>query len=316
MLLSLSRPMVVHSKWLADTSPDMSVSAVARTAVTNRLETFWHYLPLAAERPEDDVEYIHQLRVSTRRSSAALQIFGSLLPKRSSKWLRQELGRVRRAAGDARDFDVFIDRLSEEKNHLDPEIRAAIMEELRERREDAQPAVIEACEDLRLWQFDLRIELLADRVRWRGEPPEPDFGTAAREMLSPIVDEFHEARLADFADTAALHQLRICGKGLRYAMELLAGAFPKAFRKELYPTVGEMQDKLGIVNDHASACARLSSWLGETDDPAKAAVYKQLADQEADAIERSADEFRTWWTPKWADDFEAQLRDMIEQTPQ
>jgi hypothetical protein len=98
-------------------------------------------------------------------------------------------------------------------------------------------------------------------------------------------------------------------------MELLAGAFHKAFRKELYPTVGRMQDKLGVLNDHATAYARLSQWLEETEDPIMAGVYTELASREAAAIQASADEFRNWWTAEWADEFEGQLRELIEQEP-
>lgn len=304
--------MANHSKWLADTSPDIPVSDAVRGAVTIRLEDLWHYLPLAAERPEEDIEHVHQLRVAARRASAALQIFQPLLPKRSAKWVCQELKRVRRAAGDARDFDVFIERLSANGSASGPHTGSSILDELHERRRQSQPAVVDAYQQLRLWQFGLRIELLSERVRWRGKPPEPDFGTAARQMLRPVIDEFHRASHADFSDTANLHELRICGKQLRYAMELLAGAFPKGFRKDLYPTVGEMQEKLGIVNDHATACDRLSRWAGETDDAERKSVYQRLADLEAAAIETTADEFRNWWTPQWGDDFEGRLRAMLE----
>jgi CHAD domain-containing protein len=310
-----TRSMVVHSKWLADSSPEMPVSEVARSGIKRRLETLWHYLPLAAERPEEDIEHIHQLRVWTRRSDAALEIFENLQPKRSIRWIRQELRRVRKAAGDARDFDVFIERLEAGTDGFDPHILRRITDELRWRRQAAQPAVQGSYAQLKLWQFDLRIDLLAERVRWRGVLPEPDFGTAARQMLRPVVEKFHAARQADFADTEALHQLRICGKCLRYAMELLAGGFPKGFRKELYPTVGLMQDKLGVLNDHATAYDRLSRWMRETDDPEMRAIYGQLADREAAAIETTADEFRNWWTPQWADDFETALRDAVESKP-
>jgi CHAD domain-containing protein len=50
--------------------------------------------------------------------------------------------------------------------------------------------------------------------------------------------------------------MRICGKRVRYAMELLAGALDHSFRRELYPTFAEVQEKLGTINDHATAIAR------------------------------------------------------------
>ena len=38
-----------------------------------RLRGVLHYLPLAAEHPEEDIEHVHQLRVSSRRGSIVLR---------------------------------------------------------------------------------------------------------------------------------------------------------------------------------------------------------------------------------------------------
>ena len=61
-----------------------------------------------------------------------------------------------------------------------------------------------------------------------------------------------------------LHAFRIEGKQLRYAMEIFAGAFPPAFRGELYPLVEQLQERLGKINDHATAWVLFVGWL--TDD--------------------------------------------------
>jgi CHAD domain-containing protein len=293
----------------------MQITEVGRAALKNRLQAVWHYLPLAATRPEEDSEYIHQVRVWARRSDAALQIFRSLLPKKTRKWVSRVLRRVRKAAGEPRDLDVFIERLAGEANASDREALGAVIDDLRERRRRAQPPVFEVYEELRLWKFDLRIELLADRLRWRDGTPEPDFRAAASAMLWPVIEEFHEACCADFSDAQALHELRICGKALRYAMELLAGAFHKSFRKQLYPTVGKLQDRLGVVNDHAVACERLRNWVREAQDPGRIAVLKDLADLECAAVGTTAEEFRAWWTPEWAEAFETQLGDAMKKQP-
>lgn len=293
----------------------MPIADVGRIALKNRLQTVWHYLPLAATRPEEDLEYIHQVRVWTRRSDAALQIFRSLLPKKTQKWLSRELRRVRKAAGDARDLDVFIERLSLEAEASNAQALESVIDDLRHRRKQAQPPVADVHGELRLWKFDLRIELLVERVRWRGSSPEPNFRSAASEMLRPVIDEFHEACSADFTEVEALHQCRISGKALRYAMELLAGAFHKSFRKQVYPTVGVLQDRLGIVNDHAVACDRLRTWMHEARDAGRIAVLKELADRECEALDKTAEEFRAWWTPEWSDSFKTQLREAMEKQP-
>jgi CHAD domain-containing protein len=65
---------------------------------------------LAAKKSADDIEYVHQLRVATRRASAAVQIFAELLPKRKSRLINRRLRELRQAAGEARDLDVLGER--------------------------------------------------------------------------------------------------------------------------------------------------------------------------------------------------------------
>src|SRR5207248_2386197 len=70
-----------------------------------------HFLPLAVDKPHEDAEHVHQLRVGTRRAAAALRVFADALPHKLLKGTRRTLRRIRRAAGDARDWDVFLSAL-------------------------------------------------------------------------------------------------------------------------------------------------------------------------------------------------------------
>ena len=88
--------------------------------------------------------------------------------------------------------------------------------------------------------------------------------------MAPAATAFFAAADGDLSDVKALHSFRIAGKRLRYAMELFAAAFPPAFREELYPLVEELQEKLGEINDHAAAAARLEEWQAELAPPAAA----------------------------------------------
>ena len=82
---------------------------------------------------------------------------------------------------------------------------------------------------------------------------------------SPWSRKFFEASEADFGDYALLHAFRIEGKHLRYAMEIFAAAFEPSFRDQLYPLIADLQDRLGKINDHATASERFTSWLSESD---------------------------------------------------
>src|SRR5262249_9204837 len=56
---------------------------------------------------DKDPEHVHQLRVGTRRARAALDIFALCLPPKAHKNAKKLLRGLRRAAGEARDWDVF-----------------------------------------------------------------------------------------------------------------------------------------------------------------------------------------------------------------
>src|SRR5581483_5712878 len=94
-------------------------------------------------------------------------------------------------------------------------------------------------------------------------PPGPDHGARilldlARPQLAGLVHELDRAAAGDLKDYAVLHQVRIAGKRLRYAMEVFGDCFPPMFRDELYPAVEEMQEVLGLANDSHVASGNLS----------------------------------------------------------
>jgi len=295
MILKLAR----KSKWLPEVDPGQPLSEVARLAIDLRLRTVCDYVPLAAEHAEDDIEYIHQLRVSTRRAVAALTLFKDLLPKKRRKRMRQHLNDIRQAAGKARDLDVFIQRLSGKNSPLSEHTGPRILERLIAQREEAQAPLSETYARLKDKDFFDEVVRLVDKIRWRESKKELSFEAAARKRLKPAYKGFHDAATSDMTEVEALHAFRIQGKRLRYVMELLAGAFEPEFKHQLYPDLGKLQDRLGDLNDHATACDRVSQWIDELDAVNGDTVLnelKKLREKESRAIDATADKFRSWWT--------------------
>ena len=56
----------------------------------------------------DDAEYVHQMRVATRRLRAALRMFAPVLPDGFAEQLAPPMRELMRALGQARDFDVLM----------------------------------------------------------------------------------------------------------------------------------------------------------------------------------------------------------------
>ena len=97
----------LDNKWISFVSPEQRARKVARRILEARLRAVTYWLPCAAERPDEDPEFVHHLRVSSRRAAAALQMFRSLVGKPIYQQIRSVLRDVRGAAGGARDLDVM-----------------------------------------------------------------------------------------------------------------------------------------------------------------------------------------------------------------
>ncbi len=265
--------MVRKTKWIEHSASDEQVDEVARRALTGRLDFVWHYLARAAaddHEPED----VHQLRVATRRAVAALQIFEALLPPRRARKMNKQLKRIRRAASDARNPDVHSRAPGYRKTiPLGKSVKQLVCGELiAELRRRAQPPIDELYAHLvEKHRFVRRQRALVSRVRIRSseEPTESHtFLATGRHDLGLLVDQFFLSAAADLNQPAALHAMRICGKRVRYAMEIFAGAFGPSLRQELYPLVVEIQEKLGGINDHVTAAELYAEWLDQTESAA------------------------------------------------
>ncbi|MFC1758501.1 CHAD domain-containing protein [Planctomycetota bacterium] len=294
-------------KWTEVLDGDFPVTQVAGKTVSERLMIANEYLTLAVEHPFANIEHVHQLRVATRRADAALDFFHDSFKVKKVVWFKKQLRRLRRAAGHARDLDVLIDRMtkrkkkqkkkSKRKRHRGPADLANLA--IRQRRQ-AQKPLSDLQKQLKKKSFKKRSKRIADEAKWNGKSTEPSFAVAARLHLSLLVDKFFEAAAGDLSDIETLHEMRIQGKKLRYGMELVAAAFNRAFRDELYPTFKKVQNRIGIINDVATAKNLLSAWEPRSDKPL-GGVLTQSVSREDRKAQRKIAEFTKWWTQKRSD---------------
>ncbi len=188
--------------------------------------------------------------------------------------------------------------------------------DIRERRKTAQAPIIAVHrilegEDRLRRQVDALLEKTDEKT---SHSAVGSFGQWATARFRKVLKRFFEASSSDLDDVASLHQFRICAKELRYAMELLAPAFPAAFREQLYPVIEELQERLGEIHDHAVARVRLDKWITETKGKRETDHIRKLREQERGKLDRLLRDFASWWTRE----FEAELRNsfqrMIERT--
>ncbi|MGV3484524.1 MAG: CHAD domain-containing protein [Planctomycetaceae bacterium] len=303
-------------KWVEAAANDRLGDVAIRT-LKGRLGAVLQCLPAAANEAEEDIEHIHQLRVWTRRATAALVLYQDLIPSRRFSWMEKQLKRIRRAANEARDCDVLLEWLNGFRSQ--PGVKR-LRKAVRAQRAEAQQAVMRVSKRLEHdRRLSRRIDKLTRSVRAFGEGPTAatsrGFENWAREQLTPLVEQFFAAIPADKTDEAALHRFRISGKKLRYSLELLSGALPERSRSELYPIIEAMQDRLGEINDLATAKIWLQQNRVGSKPKHEAARQRLLATAQA-----RSDEIRTafwaWCTPQMLEalrsGFETLLCDSIE----
>ncbi|HET6574521.1 MAG TPA: CHAD domain-containing protein [Fimbriiglobus sp.] len=246
---------MADGKWITGLTPEIPADEAARVVLSVRLSAVRHYLPLAAERASEDIEHVHQLRVATRRATAAVRTFRDLLPKKLEREAKRALRAIRCTAGGARDWDVFLLRLAEQPPGTDAadflagyalRKRLAAQETLAVVAADRAPAIHELC------------AALPAAVRTpAGAEPRRIVGEYAAAILGELYAQFATEVEANPTTPDELHQLRITGKRLRYAVEVFAACYGPPLRETLYPAVEEAQELLGRVQDAAVAAARL-----------------------------------------------------------
>jgi CHAD domain-containing protein len=295
-------------KWISALKATTPTDDAARHVLTVRLEVVRDYLPLALQQADNDTEHVHQLRIGTRRARAALDIFACCLPSRVYKAARTQLRAIRQGAGAAREWDVFLAALTQWARTHGGKLRPgldSLVGYVVARREAAQLQLAAMGED---YPFAFE-RFLAETVAAVGKPGDPRQRTLvdlALPRLTGLLRELDEAARLDPGDYDHLHQIRILGKKLRYAMEVFAACFAPAFKAELYPAVEAMQEILGNANDSFVACQRLEdlSQRLQVLAPVEWKRYRPglegLLQYHQGRLPQERERFQEWWA-RWCD---------------
>jgi CHAD domain-containing protein len=291
-------------KWLAEVDPDDTVQRVGRKAIRVRLAAVVHFLEQAEDK-SNRADAIHQLRIWTRRAAAALRLFKPIVPRAAGKKMKKRLRKIRAAAGQERDCDVLLESL---RSHSVSGLRSgadeppkSIVQALKKRRRAARRA-FSALRRRRLKQGKLQRQCgkLIDDLAWpkrHSRREAPPFTSWCREQLVPLGEEFFARADGTFARDAQLHELRIAGKRLRYALELSPAALPMRLHQRLYEALSDLQERLGTVCDHLSAVARLKDWRSGARSRQERESLRSQIRREQDQLARRRQQFLRWWSP-------------------
>jgi hypothetical protein len=297
-----------RSKWIRLKSPREKVHRVCARMLRSRLEAIARYLPLAASQSAENAEYVHQLRVWTRRADAVLDLCRSLISKGDRRELAKQLDVLRDAAGAARDADVLHERVAALKPGLG---REHLLKEVSRRRRAARLPLVQACEEsgggkqlLRL----LKKVLETVEKRRREKPFHQRFAKWSREQLRLFVKKLLKRSQADLSELHKLHKFRIAGKQLKYALESLWGALDKSRRKKAYQRLDRLQTQLGLINDTRNLIAEMERSLAATKKRTLQTQFRRLLNAERRGLANAQEV----WTQGWSDKKARQLERVLK----
>jgi CHAD domain-containing protein len=280
---------------------------------------------------ESSAAAIHDLRVSIRRFGEPLGVFKNLFPKQARKQVTAELRQVMKLAGRTRDVDivrncfVYADVplssqislfLANERATAEAGLRAGLSVGLATRfasrweqalalreataaplSEDSYPVI--ARHQKSLWQEHERLAL------------------SARSALPGLLGEYC-GKGNSFGSRKVrqkcLHQLRLNGKHLRYALEIFRPVYGRRM-DELLATLKETQSQLGDITDGAATLRWLKSH--ELQQTPEVQQLKLFLDLQSDKL---CARFADYWMEHWGqsafeDRWAAYLRRYAGQMP-
>jgi inorganic triphosphatase YgiF len=216
-------------------------------------------------------EGVHQMRVALRRLRSALSLFRPYLGEADRASFGDDLRRIVRALGPARDLDVLHEEVIGEPLQAMPgrqslQALAGIVETERERAYEQVRQMIASPDYARAV---LRFAVWIGRRGWRIQA-DPDRLAALAEPLEVharrLLDKRRKAALKrgrDFAslDAVQRHELRIALKKLRYAGEFFVALYRRKATARYLARVADLQERLGRLNDASVAAGTLRALL-------------------------------------------------------
>lgn len=263
----------------------------------------------------DDIEGVHQVRVSFRKIRSAFSLFRDAIPKAASQPWNQEIRWIAGEMGMARDLDVFIDEgLGAIRGKLpfngEQKLVALAMEaRAKTYREQVRPML----ESERYALFRSGFRRWYEAREWEnfelGKKQRNNQQMKLAKYSRKLLDKQERRVLSlgsniDRSDAQEMHRLRIECKKLRYAAD-----FFKTLYSDIDGFINHMkgiQDILGIMNDISVMHHLLEGILADTNDHeaieyAGAIVGWRTCDfyHQLNSFDRYWDEFTEATHPWW-----------------
>jgi CHAD domain-containing protein len=220
-----------------------------------------------------DSEFLHDFRVSVRRSRAVQRELGRVFPPDELARFRAEFRWLQQATGDARDLDVYVLEFDEYRELVPDGMRVdlePLLGVLRSRRLIARREMARALRSERAETLLSDWRSFLDRLPELPEEDRPDASAPIGEVSGRRIAKVYRrmVRMGDAIDGASpaedYHELRKKGKELRYLLELFgAPLYPSEVVKPMIKALKALQDVLGRHQDREVQVGVLGSLRDE-----------------------------------------------------
>ncbi len=151
---------------IKEIAPDETLEVCARQIIVNYFHEMMSYKDGAKEGT--DIEFVHDMRVTSRRLRAAMDNFADCFPKKPFKKHYKRIKAITRTMGAVRDLDVLIARFQNELTNLtaveQPDIQELI-KHLQLKRKEARKPMLTLFEELEETGFETEfLEFFVGRI--------------------------------------------------------------------------------------------------------------------------------------------------------
>ncbi len=204
----------------------------------------------------ENPEYVHKMRVSSRRIRATMPIFGTCFPKKEYKKWFKEIKKITRLLAQARDFDVqiaFIENYQKISTSSKNVGLNVLLKHHKRRREEAQIVVAAGLKGLDTSNAlpDMRV-FCESILKESAQIPLDSISIRkyASSLILSKIDDFlaMEKFVYEPKSIKKHHEMRIHAKMLRYTLESFSALFEDTLTKEI-GTITKFQDILGEMHD-------------------------------------------------------------------
>jgi len=313
---------------------DLSYCALGARILLKYLGKFLKEAEGVRNHAFDDPEYVHRMRVATRRLRSAVPLFATCFSAGDVHDWEREIKRVTGALGKARDADVQLAVLRDVTEKLpDPGLEAGIRRlslRVGQGRMIMQPKVVRTLDRFadsgaeRNMMENLREILGRARIEKAPAVSASIFETAAEVGMEKMADAMsYDDFVRDPGNVEQLHALRKSAKKLRYTLEIFDAPYGKGLQPFI-ENIKKLQTLLGDIHDCdvwmeslpvflEEERSRMMSYYGHTRPMSKIRRGVEYFEEER-RTKRFAlyGEFMKYWDGLWSGNFWENLGQTLE----